>query len=178
MSTPCCKPLPSKRVLAFVHSMLTVHKCISSRMLVKVPPMNSHQSKAGDFHLSGSRGVQPKSISVATMPDMEPCTSLQRHLVNRSVEWTRFHAFRTCWCSSLFSSQKRSHQEKMQRRTWMAGLCCCPIPISIAMTEQAWWPPHPNLQLLSLEIVSNPWATDHTAPLSRQQQAKCLWCRA
>ena len=46
MSTPRSSPVPSKRVLALVHSMLSVHRCISSRMLVIVPPVHSHHSPA------------------------------------------------------------------------------------------------------------------------------------
>ena len=103
-----------------------VHKCISSRMSVKVPSVNFHQSPASVFRLSGSRGIQPRSISVSTTLDMGPLASLQRHLVNRSVERTRFRAFQTGWCSSLLSSQKRSHQEKMQRRDTFTSFPRCP----------------------------------------------------
>ena len=92
--------------------MFSVHWCISSIILVNVPPVYSHQSPASDIHLSSSRGIQPKSISVTTPVGMGPRTSLHRHLVNRCVEWTRFHALRTGWCSSLFSSQKRIHQRE------------------------------------------------------------------
>ena len=87
-----------------------------------------------------SRGVQPKSIFVAPTPDVRPCTSLQRHLVSRSVAWTWCRALRTGWCHSLFSSQKRSHQEKMQGRGGALGWLLCaavPIPIQIAVPRQA-----------------------------------------
>ena len=44
----------------------------------------------------------------------------------RSLERTRLHAFCAGWCISLFSPQKRSHQEKMQRRACTAGFWCWP----------------------------------------------------
>ena len=85
----------------FHHSMFVAHRCISSSMLMKVPPVSSHQSPDADFHLSGSHGVQFKSINVATTQDMGPRTRLHRFFAPRSLEWTRLHAFctgRACRC--------------------------------------------------------------------------------
>ena len=50
------------------------------------------------------------------------------------------------------------------------------IPIPMAVTAQAWWPPTPEHVLLCFEIVLIAWATGHTAPL--RMQWKCLWCGA
>ena len=91
MSTLFSNPLPSTWVLAFPHSMFVAQKCISSEMLVKVPPVNSHQSPYADFHLSSSQGAQPKSVRVAVTLDMGPRTRL--HWFFAPLEWTRPHAF-------------------------------------------------------------------------------------